>query len=188
MYPHHLHIPSRNFPDDVCKRLTQGKQLIEIILLKDELAHDINADTLNVERARKMEETPISTDDHRRYEMNRKIDNAVNHVVRRMAAYMAIPSPFVHRISSNHAHEWEEKSIYLAMPYNWPMHLIDSLRDQVHEHVVKSAEAELLVPLLSPSDDYVQYCKLRADDTECEIISIINDRVGKTDLVQTIFG
>ncbi len=187
MYPHHLH-NCRNIPDSVGCRLCTGKQIVEIILLKEELVHDINADSHHIETSRKAADTPVATDDKRLYEMNRKIDNAVNHIVRAMAAYLLVPSPVVHRISSNHAHGWEEKSIYLALPNNWPPYLLDSLRDQVHEHVVKSAEAELLVPILSPSDDYVQYCKLAAVEAEREVNSIINDRLGIPELDQTPFG
>ena len=48
MYPRHLHY-NRPYPDEVCHKLRQGKQIIEIILLKDEIINDIDTDTLNVE-------------------------------------------------------------------------------------------------------------------------------------------
>lgn len=187
MYRHELHY-DRPFPDEVCKRLSRGKQIKEIIILKDEIIHDIDADTLNVEKSRGQEATPVATDERRMYEACRVIDRAVNRVVRECAAYLLLPSPFVHRISTNHVKGWEEKSIYLALPHNWPPHLIDGLRDAVHDHIVKFAEAELLTPLLSPSDSYVQYCTLSAQGSLSEVQSIISERLGRIDITGTPFG
>lgn len=187
MYPRHLHY-NRPFPDEVCQRLRQGKQYVEIILLKDEIIHDIDADTLNLEKSRKLEETPVATDERRMYEACRQIDRAVNKLVRECSAYLLLPSPFVHRISTNHTKGWEEKSLYLALPYNWPPHLIDGLRDAAHNHIVRFAEAELLTPLLSPTDSYVQYCALAAQDSLAEVQSIISDRYGPIDMTGTPFG
>lgn len=187
MYPHNLHT-GRSCPDFVCRRLQKGRQLIEVILLKDELLHDIDTDTLNIEKARKTDGTPVATDERRRYEACRQIDRALNHAVRTMSAYLLLPSPFVHRISTNHAGDWEEKSVYLAMPHNWPPHLIDLVRDSVHNYIVKSAEAEMLTPILSPSDSYVQYCRQDAEASDSELNAAINERLGITDLVQTPFG
>lgn len=187
MYPRHLH-HNRPFPDEICHRLRQGKQFVEIILLKDEIIHDIDADTLNVEKSRHLEETPVATDERRMYETCRQIDRAVNKLVRECSAYLLLPSPFVHRISTNHTKGWEEKSLYLALPHNWPPHLIDSLRDAAHNHIVRFAEAELLTPLLSPSDSYVQYCALAAQDSLNEVQSIISDRYGPIDITATPFG
>ena len=70
--------------------------------MKDEIIHDIDTDTLNVEKARKLDETPIATDERRMYETCRHIDRAVNAVVKKCSAYLLLPSPFVHRISTWH--------------------------------------------------------------------------------------
>lgn len=187
MYRHELHY-NRPFPDEVCHRLRQGKQFVEIIFLKDEIIHDIDADTLNVERSRKLEETQIATDERRMYEACRQIDRAVNQIVRECSAYLLLPSPFVHRISTNHTKGWEEKSIYLALPHNWPPHLIDPLRDAAHNHIVRFAEAELLTPILTPTDSYVQWCTLTAKDSLNQVQSIISDRFGPIDITGTPFG
>ena len=187
MYPRQLHY-NRPFPDEVCRRLRQGKQYVEIILMKDEIIHDIDADTLNLEKSRKLEETPVATDERRMYEACRQIDRAVDKLVRECSAYLLLPSPFVHRISNNHTKGWEEKSLYLAMPHNWPPHLIDSLRDAAHNHIVRFAEAELLTPILTPTDSYVQYCALAAQDSLNEVQSIISDRYDPIDMTGTQFG
>ena len=187
MYPHQLH-HNRPYPDAVCQMLRQGKQYIEIILLKDEIIHDIDADTLNLEKSRKLEETPIATDEKRMYEACRQIDRAVNAVVRKCAAYLLLPSPFVHRISTNHSKGWEEKSIYLALPHNWPPHLIDSVRDEAHNHIVKFAESQLLVSLLSPSDSYIQYLATDAEDSLDRLNAAINERLGRDIITPTPFG
>lgn len=188
MYPHNLHTAGRCFPDDVCRRLSQGKQLIEIILLKEELIHDIDADTRSIEQARKLEGVPVATDERRRYEACRQIDRAVSHILRTLSAYLLLPSPLVQRISTNHASDWEEKSIYLALPHNWPPHLTGLVRDSVHNYIVKSVEAEMLAPVLSPTDSYVQYSRLDAEASDSEITAAINERLGVTPLVQTPFG
>ena len=106
MYPHNLH-HNRPYPDEVCRKLRQGKQVVEIIILKDEIIHDIDTETLNVEKSRKMEETtPIATDERRMYEACRHIDRALNTVVAKCSAYLLLPSPFAHRISTNHTKGW----------------------------------------------------------------------------------
>ena len=187
MYPHELH-NNRPYPDEVCKKLHQGKQFIEIILLKDEILHDIDTDTLNVEKSRKIDETPVSTDEKRLYEASRQIDRAVNNLVRKCSAYLLLPSPYVHRISTNHTKGWEEKSIYLALPYNWPPHLIDSVRDLAHDYIVKFAESQLLVTLLSPDDSYVKYCAVAAEEDINDFNAGINERLGATIITPTPFG
>lgn len=187
MYPHHLHF-NRPYPDEVCRKLRQGKQFIEIIILKDEILHDIDTDTLNVEKSRKLEETPVSTDERRLYEACRHIDRAVSDIVRKCSAYLLLPSPFVHRVSTNHVKVWEEKSIYLALPHNWPPHLIDSVRDHAHEHIVKFVESEMLTPLLGPEDRYVQYCALAADTALSDLNADINERLGADTITPTPFG
>lgn len=187
MYPRHLHY-NRPYPDEVCHKLRQGKQIIEIILLKDEIINDIDTDTLNVEKARKQEGTPISTDERRMYEACRHIDRAVNAVVSKCAAYLLLPSPFVHRISTNHTKGWEEKSIYLALPHNWPPHLIDFVRDFAHDYIVKFVESQMLVPVLSPDDSYVKYCALAADTALDDLNAAINERLGRDIITPTPFG
>lgn len=187
MYPHELHY-NRPYPDEVCRKLRQDKQIIEIILLKDEIIHDIEADTLQVEKARKLEETPIAVDEKRMYEACRHIDRAVNQVVKKCAAYLLLPSPFVHRISTNHLKGWEEKSLFLALPHNWPPHLIDSVRDFAHNHIVKFAEAELLTPILTPQDSYVQYLSLDATTSLDDLNAAINERLGRDIITPTPFG
>lgn len=187
MYPRELH-NNRPYPDEVCRKLRQGKQIIEIILLKDEIIHDVDTDTLNVEKARKLEDTPISTDERRMYEACRHIDRAVNQVVSKCSAYLLLPSPFVHRISTNHTKGWEEKSIYLALPHNWPPHLIDAVRDHAHEYIVKFVESQMLVPVLSPDDSYVKYCALAADTALDDLNAAINERLGRDIITPTPFG
>lgn len=187
MYPHESHY-NRPFPDAVCKRLRQGKQYVEIIILKDEIIHDIDTDTLNLEKSRKLEETPVATDERRMYEACRHIDRALNAIVRKCSAYLLLPSPFVHRISTNHTKGWEEQSIYLALPHNWPPHLIDSLRDQAHDYIVKYAESQLLVPILSPDDSYVRYCAVAAEEDLNDLNAGINARLGADTITPTPFG
>ena len=187
MYPHQLHC-HRHIPDEVCYKLTRGKQLIEIILLKDEIIHDIDADTLQVEKARKLEETPVATDERRTYEAGRYIDKAVNAVVAKCAAYLLLPSPYAHRISTNHNKGWEEKSIYLGLPHIWPPHLIDNVRDLIHDHIVKYAEAYLLAPILTPQDSYVQFLLLDAETSLNSLNASINERFGPDVITPTPFG
>lgn len=165
-----------------------GSQFVEIILLKEELLHDIHADITRLEKARQLHETPILTDeDSDGYTINRQIDRAVDKSVSRMQPYLFLPSPFVHRISSNHVSQWEEKSIYLAMPPNWPPHCIDPLRDAVHRYIVESVKYNILLVNLS-NDPYTAMCKLEADEAYNEINSLISTRLGPTRIHPTIFG
>ena len=187
MYPHQSQY-NRPCPDEVCRRLRKGKQLIEIILMKDEIIHDIEADTISHEKTRQMDETPIATDERRMYEACRHIDRAVLNVVKRCEAYLLLPSPFAHRISTNHTRGWEEQSIYMALPHNWPPQLIDHVRDCAHNHIVKFAEAQLLLPLLSPSDAYVQYLQLDADSSLDDLTAAISERMGPIKITPTLFG
>lgn len=187
MYPHNLH-HNRPYPDEVCRKLRQGRQFVEIILMKDEIIHDIDTDTLNLEKSRNLQETPVATDERRTYEVCRHIDRAVNQVVSKCQAYLLLPSPFVHRISTNHTKGWEEKSIYLALPHNWPPHLIDSIRDLAHDYVVKFAESQLLVTLLSPDDSYVRYCAVAAEEDLNDLNAAVNARLGRDIITPTPFG
>lgn len=186
-YPHSLH-HNRPYPDKVCRMLRQGRQLIEVIFLKDEILHDIEADTLAVERSRHLEDTPVAIDERRQYEASRYIDHALNDVVRKCSAYLLLPSPYAHRISTNHTKGWEEKSIYLALPHNWPPHLIGSVRDYAHDYIVKYAESSLLAPVLSPQDSYVQYLSLAAQTALDDLNAAINERLGRDIIHPTLFG
>ena len=188
MYPHNLH-HNRPYPDEVCRKLRQGKQVGEIIFMKDEIIHDIDTDTLNVEKSRKMEETtPVATDERRIDEVCRHIDRALNAVVAKCSAYLLLPSPFAHRISTNHTKGWEEKSIYLALPYNWPPHLIDQIRDLAHDYIVKFVESQLLVTTLSPDNSYVKYCAVAAEEDMNDLNAGINARLGRDIITPTPFG
>lgn len=186
-YPHNLH-HNRPYPDAVCRILRQGIQVIEVIFMKDEIIHDIDADTLAVERSRNLADTPVATDERRLYETCRHIDHALNDVVRKCSAYLLLPSPYAHRISTNHVKGWEEKSVYLALPHNWPPHLIGSVRDYAHDYIVKYTESRLLAPVLSPSDSYVQYLSLAADTALDDLNAAINERLGRDIITPTPFG
>jgi len=164
------------------------RQLIEIILLYQELQHDITADITRLEKSRNLQATPVLTnEDADGYTIARQIDRAVNQCVSRMQAYLLLPSPFVHRISTNHTHAWEEKSIYLAMPPNWPPHCIDPLRDAVHTYIVKSVEYNLLIVSLT-NDPYTVLCKTEADQAYSDINSQLSHRLGHIEIHPTPFG
>ena len=192
-YPHYLH------PDDGSVRSCiearryrrQGFQLVEIILLKDEIYHDIDAETHKIQEARnqaaanssKGEAVPvttIATDDRSRYLMDRIIDKYVSVAVRRLSAYLVLPSAFAHRIVNNHTKSWQEKSILISLPQRWPPHLLEPLRDAVHTLIVKGTEKEWLSTALSPNDAYVMLCQQEADDADADITSDVNARYGPT--------
>lgn len=177
-YPHHLHEDRqyRDCPfihDIVVAR--KPVQLIEIILLKEEFYHDIDAETLQVQKMRQLEGLPLSTDDTGRYLIDRYIDRYVSQAVTRLSAYLLIPSPFAHRVANNHTGQWEEKSIYVSLPGDWPPHHIDPLRDAVHQLVVKGAEYQLLAAAL-PNDPYTALCREMADDADADISVHVNAR------------
>lgn len=186
MYPIHLHT-ERHYPDIVCQRLSQGKQLVEVILLKPELLHDVEADIHRIERMRKIDEAPLIDNESDYYGIARDIDNALGEVVSRCAAYLLLPSPFVHRISTDHANDWEEKSIYMALPYDWPPHNIDTIRNTIHEYIVKSVELEQLTMLL-PDDRYLPILSAKKEELYSKLNALINERLGVPDLIQTPFG
>lgn len=186
MYPHHLHTPNRPV---CCNSIATppGKLLVDIILLKKEIYNDIDADTLQVEKARKIEDLTIATDEKQRYTLTRTIEKAITNVLQPLTPYLLLPSPFVHTIATNHAGGWDEKDILLAMPNNWPPHLIDSLRDTVHHYIVKFAEYEYLAPLL-PNDPYTAMCKQQYDDDCIDINVIVSSRLGPLRTHPTPFG
>lgn len=183
-YPHHLHDdkPYRDCP--VCRNILAARpkvQLIEIILLKEEFYHDIDAETYQVQKMRtaQLEKNhdalPLSTDSDSRYLIDRHIDRYVSRAVKRLTAYLAIPSPFAHRVANNHTKEWEEKSIYVALPYDWPPHQIEPLRDAVHQLIVKGTEYELLAVAL-PNDRYTDMCREMMEDADMDITVAVNAR------------
>ncbi len=133
MYPHHLH-HRRPIPD--IRRVPPQMQLVEVIFLYDELIHDIEANINNIERKGTASSPLLPNGAKSDYLIARHIDTAINQAVSRCQAYLLLPSPYVHRISTDHAHQWEEKSLYLALPPDWPPHCIDPLRDAVHNYVV----------------------------------------------------
>lgn len=186
MYPHYLHTPDR----PVCcgsVSTPPGKRLVDIILLKKEIFNDIDADTLQVEKARRTEGLNIATDDKQRYTLTRTIEKAITNVLRPLTPYLLLPSPFVHTIATNHAGGWDEKDILLAMPHNWPQHLIDNLRDTIHHYIVKLTEYEYLAPLL-PNDPYTALCKQQSDDDHGDINVIVSSRLGPVKIHPSPFG
>lgn len=143
MYPHHLHNHHRPHPD--IRPVPPKAQLVEVIFLRSELLHDIDANIHNLENtaaavsAASPAGTILPSGAADNYLLARYIDTAINQAVSRCQAYLILPSPYVHRISTDHAHQWEEKSLYLALPPDWPPHCIDPLRDAVHNYVVYRA-------------------------------------------------
>ena len=187
MYPHHLHnSPRPKCPEYRCN--AEQKQLVEVIILKEELIHDIQADIRRVERARNLEEKPILSENGQDdYLLSRHIDTALNAAVARMQAYLLLPSPYAHRISTNHAYGWEEKSVYLALPQRWPPHLIDALRDAVHNYIVYDVEARLLQVAL-PEDKALDNVRTMARDCYDDINAHINARTGPAVIHPSFLG
>lgn len=177
-YPYQLHQGRPYRPCKVCNDIVAAMkdvQLIEVIVLKDELYHDIDAETLQVQRMRKMTDLPLSTDDSGRYLVDRYIDKYVNRAVGKLTAYLAIPSPFVQRIANDHTKAWQEKSILVALPKTWTPHRLWPLCDAVHQLVVKGTEFELLAVAL-PNDSYTLLCKDMVEEAENEIAVQVNAR------------
>lgn len=177
-YPHYLHQGHLHRDLPVCCDFVathKSVQLVEIILMKQEFYHDIDAETLQVQRMRKLTDLPLSTDDSNRYLVDRYIDKYIGKAVSKLTAYLVAPSPFVHRIANNHADEWLEKSILVALPPTWPVHRLDPLCDAVHQLVVKGAEYELLAVAL-PNDAYTMLCREQMEDAENEIAVQVNAR------------
>lgn len=148
MYPHHLHHQNRPFPVgcDLVAAIPPTTQRVEIILLKPELLHDIEAATAHLEKVRQANAPAgsqavcyLPDGASGSYLLSRHIDTAVNQAVARCQAYLMLPSPYAHRVSTDHAYGWEEKSIYLAMPSGWPPHCMEPLRDAVHNFIVYRA-------------------------------------------------
>lgn len=185
MYPHHLHREPRPLCCDIVT--PNNKQLIEIILLYSEIVRDIETDFHRLERQRSLTVPILDDGGADDYTLRRDIDTAVGEAVARMTAYLLLPSPFVRRISTNHAHEWEEKNIYLAMPPNWALYDINPLRDAVHNYIVKSVEYTILAVAL-PQDAYTALCHQQAADYYDDINVRISARVGPTIYPTTFLG
>ena len=191
-YPSHCH-NKRHIPDEIFAIPHQDKQLIEIILLKPELLHDIEAVIKQVQQQRDASvpaNTPapaplLSTDAADNYMIQRHIDTAVNQAVSRCSAYLLLPSPFVHRISTNHAHGWEEKSIFLAMPMQWPPHCIDALRDSIHNYVVERVVQLFLLRLEPKAAEISDY---QAEQFWNAINASLSSRLGPIDIQPTFLG
>lgn len=164
----------------------QDSQVVEIIIMKPEVIHDIEASVRQIERGRRPEDPPLlatgGTDD---YLLCRYIDTALNEAVSRCRAYLLMPSPFVRRISADHAHEWEEKDIFLALPHNWPPHSIDPLRDAVHGYVVNRAMQLFLAYADAKASEM---CDVMAQSCWNDINSQLNARIGPTRIHPTFLG
>ena len=78
-------------------------------------------------------------------------------------------------MANNHASQWEEKSIYVALPHDWPPHHIDPLRDAVHQLIVKGVEYQLLAVAL-PNDPYTALCREMMEDADTDITVHVNAR------------
>lgn len=184
-YPCHLH-SNRRFPDEVIAYPRQDRQLIEIILLKSEIVHDIEEGVSDIEKNRDAEAPamlPAGGDSS--YILRRHIDTAVNQAVSRCQAYLLLPSPFVHRISTDHAGDWEEKSIYLAMPRTWPLHCIDGLCDAVHNFIV---ERTMQLFLFRKDPKAAEACDYQANMFWNDINAGLNARLGPMHIHPTFLG
>ena len=185
MYPRHLH-NNRHIPDNVAAIPHESKQLVEVILLHGELMHDIEATIHQLEKNRKAEEPPlIDGEAADNYLLLRHIDTAVNQTVARCQAYLLLPSPYVHRISTDHVGRWEEKSIFLALPVDWPPHLVDPLRDAIHNYIVYRATQLFLVMADEKAAEKADYM---ASLYHGDINAHLNSRYGPTPIGPTPFG
>ena len=188
MYPHYLHTQSdsRFFPKEVACLPHQDKQRIEVIFLKEEIMHDIEAGIRLIEKSRS-EEAPaiLDKDGKDDYLLSRYIDTAINQAVARCRAYLLLPSPYVHRISTNHTHDWEEKSIYLAFPMTWPPHCIAPLRDAIHNYIVERAQQLFLAKI---DVKLSEVCDIQATTYYNEINALLNTRLGGVHIQPTFLG
>lgn len=185
MYPHRFH-NTRSLPEVVAVKLPlpDRKQLIEVILLKPELQHDIEDIINDVQNSFRPDGKPLLPSDNS-YMLSRHMDTAINQAVKRCQAYLLLPSPFVHRISTNHTGDWEEKSIFLALPHNWPPHCIDPLRDSIHNFVVQRT-CQLFLSLKEPKA--AETCNQMADSYYDDINATLNDRLGPTNIYPSFLG
>ena len=184
-YPTHLH-NGRCFPDEVIACPRQGKQVVEIIILKSEIIHDIEAGIRQIEKQRGAEQPQLLAEDGAdNYLLCRYIDHALNKAVARCQAYLLLPSPFVRRISTDHTREWEEKNIFLAMPMNWPPHCIDALRDDVHSFIVHCA---MQLFLAYADIKASEQCGIMTQSCWDDMNAQLNARLGTTNIHPTFLG
>jgi len=184
-YPHSCHTDHRLIPAEV-PQPRQGSQVIEIIIMKSEILHDIETSIRQIEKGRKPEDPLLLTEDGSdNYLLCRCIDTALDQAVSRCQAYLLLPSPFVRRISADHTHEWDEKNIFLALPANWPPHCIDPLRDAVHNYIVNRAMQLFLV---YADARLSEVCDAMALSCWNDINTQLNARLGPTRIHPTFLG
>ena len=126
--------------------------IIEIILFKQELLHDINAALTRIERTRHLDDITLTTEGDD-YSFDRQIESALADVIKRTAAYQCIPSQHAQRIQSNHTYDWQEKTILLNMPHEWLPANISPLRTACHNYIVHAVLYDQLSAML-PGDPY----------------------------------
>lgn len=158
--------------------------MIEIIIIKQELLHDIETEIHGIERHRHLQETPIITNEDNRYSACRDIDTALNKVIKRCQAYH-VPNN-AHHIAANHTKDWHERSIFLAIP-DWPHGNLDALRDAVHNYIVKSVVFSMLSVAL-PGDAYLPIVSQQRDDAYDDINVLINARNHRIVIHPTFLG
>lgn len=189
MYPHHLHQEPR--PQCHALHCPKDKQLIEVILLKQELLHDIEAVVHQIEKFTVPAASSAGSSDllpngaSSDALLLRHLDTAVNQSVSRCQAYMLLPTAFAHRISTNHTYGWEEKSIYLGMPHKWPPYCIDPLRDTIHNFIIYRT---LQLFLAFTNEKAAAVCDAQALTYYNEINAQLNHRLGGTKIHPTPFG
>lgn len=199
-YPHHLHTANRDprYTDGLpasLPPLPPQKQLVEVILLRSELLHDIEAQIHQLQKARAAtvpaasaagsQSDILPTGGADNYLLSRYIDTAVNQAVSRCSAYLLLPSPYAHRVSTDHAHQWEEKSIILALPHNWPPHCLEPLRDAVHNFIVFRA----LQLFFAFSDERAALAADNLALNHYDDINVqLNARLGPTNVHPTFLG
>ena len=184
MYPHTLHKEPR--PQCPVLHCPRDKQLVEVILLKQELLHDIEAIIHQIEKASEQENLDLLPNGAASDALLlRHLDTAVNQTVSRCQAYMLLPTAFAHRISTNHTYGWEEKSIYLGMPHEWPPYCIDPLRDTIHNFIIYRT---LQLFLAFTNEKAAAVCDAQALTYYNEINAQLNHRLGGTKIYPTPFG
>lgn len=187
MYPHHLHQAPR--PQCPCLLCEIGGQLVEVILLKTELLHDIEAVIHQIEKASRQGNSAaldlLPNDAASDALLLRHLDTAVNQTVSRCQAYMLLPTAFAHRITTNHTYGWEEKSIYLGMPPKWPPFCIDPLRDAIHNFIVYRT---LQLFLAFTDEKAAAKCDAQALSYYDEINAQLNARQGPENIKPTFLG
>ena len=164
--------------------LPDNNQVIEIILLREELQHDIEDIINDVQQSFRPDGKALLPDDGS-YMLMRHIDTAVSQAVSRCQAYLLLPSPFVQRISTNHAYGWEEKSIFLGLPHNWPPHTIGDLQNAVHNFIVQRS-CQLFLALKEPKA--AEVCDIQATLHYDEINAALNARLGPMNIHPSFLG